>query len=152
MRPARAERARVVAADSTAERLAADALPKSVRGPVRTCVGCRSREAAEALLRVVAVRADVESGAATVRLVPDPGHRAVGRGAWLHIDQACVRVALRRRAFGRALRIASTVDPTAVEEYVARAVAAGEGRHTAQLSTRTPKAERTHEHPMKLHQ
>jgi predicted RNA-binding protein YlxR (DUF448 family) len=96
------------------------------------------------MLRVVAMRADVESGAATVRLAPDPGRRAPGRGAWLHIDQVCMSAALRRRAFARALRLAATVDSALVEQYVAQHAAAGSEpiSAAAQPPTRT-KAERT---------
>ncbi|HEX3781604.1 MAG TPA: YlxR family protein [Pseudonocardiaceae bacterium] len=64
-------------------------------GPVRTCVGCRSRTSAADLLRVVVV-----AGA----LVPDPRRRLPGRGAWLHQSLSCLRTAERRRAFPRALR------------------------------------------------
>jgi hypothetical protein len=37
-----------------------------------------------------------------------------GRGAWLHPDQQCLREAIRRRAFGRALRITGLPDTSAV--------------------------------------
>jgi uncharacterized protein len=65
-------------------------------GPVRTCVGCRRRAAKHELLRVVAGEGE---------LVPDPTGRAPGRGAHLHPTSTCLELALRRRAFGRALRI-----------------------------------------------
>jgi uncharacterized protein len=42
-----------------------------------------------------------------------------GRGAWLHPRRACVELAGRRRAYGRALRVPGPVDPTPVDEYVA---------------------------------
>ncbi|HZZ46500.1 MAG TPA: YlxR family protein [Pseudonocardia sp.] len=64
--------------------------------PVRTCVGCRSRCEATGLLRVVAA-----AGA----LVPDLRRRLPGRGAWLHPDPECLRLAQRRGAFPRALRV-----------------------------------------------
>jgi predicted RNA-binding protein YlxR (DUF448 family) len=87
--------------------------------PVRTCIGCRQRAAAAELLRVV-VATDatgaVPEGAALV--VPDPRHRAPGRGAWLHRDPDCVDLAQRRRAFARAFRTPGPVDPTPVREYV----------------------------------
>jgi predicted RNA-binding protein YlxR (DUF448 family) len=54
-----------------------------------------------------------------VFVVPDPRRRAPGRGAWLHRDPKCVALAERRRAFGRALRVAGAIDPTLVGEYVA---------------------------------
>ena len=79
-----------------------------VRGasPVRTCVGCRKRAQASELLRVVAVvRAD-----GTVVLEPDPARIRPGRGAHLHPDPACLALAERRRAFGRALRVSGVVD------------------------------------------
>jgi predicted RNA-binding protein YlxR (DUF448 family) len=56
-----------------------------------------------------------------VPLVPDPRRRIAGRGAWLHLDQRCVELAVRRRAFVRALRVPGPVDPAAVCEYVAQA-------------------------------
>jgi predicted RNA-binding protein YlxR (DUF448 family) len=40
-----------------------------------------------------------------------------GRGAWLHPDQQCLHVAIRRRAFVRALRITSSPDTSAVVEW-----------------------------------
>ncbi|MGV0742226.1 YlxR family protein [Mycolicibacterium sp. XJ870] len=41
-----------------------------------------------------------------------------GRGAWLHPDQQCAQVAVRRRAFIRALRLTGSPDTSAVVEYV----------------------------------
>nr|WP_218913154.1 YlxR family protein [Janibacter alkaliphilus] len=69
-------------------------------GPIRTCIGCRSRDSRSDLLRIVAVTDD--GGATTA--VPDPGARLPGRGAWLHPDIGCFELAVRRRAFPRALR------------------------------------------------
>jgi len=48
------------------------------------------------------VRLVWDSGAGAV--VVDERRRLPGRGAWLHADQACVDLAVRRRAIGRALR------------------------------------------------
>ncbi|WP_280266332.1 YlxR family protein [Nocardia wallacei] len=83
-------------------------------GPVRTCVGCRKRELAADLLRVVAHSSD-EDG---VAVVPDPRHRLPGRGAWLHPASACLSTAERRRAFGRALRVSGKLDISALEHYI----------------------------------
>jgi predicted RNA-binding protein YlxR (DUF448 family) len=83
---------------------------------VRTCVGCRQRAATLELLRVVAA----ERGAG-LEVVPDPARRAVGRGAHLHPTPDCLALALRRRAFPRALRTqgsAERLDTTALEAYV----------------------------------
>lgn len=77
--------------------------------PVRTCVGCRTKAAASGLLRVVA-----EDGT----LVPDPRRRYPGRGAWLHPDVGCLRLAERRRAFPRALRTAGALDTAAVYAFL----------------------------------
>lgn len=84
--------------------------------PVRTCVGCRSRAAKPELLRVVAV-----SGA----LVPDPRGRLPGRGASLHLDLGCLDLAERRRAFGRALRLAEPPDVGSLRAYVEEQVTVG---------------------------
>ncbi|HTI76603.1 MAG TPA: YlxR family protein [Mycobacterium sp.] len=89
-----------------------------LRGPVRTCVGCRKRELAVGLLRVVAVDGNGEH-AVTV----DPARTLPGRGAWLHPDPKCLETAIRRRAFARALRITGSPDVTAVMEHFK----AGEG-------------------------
>lgn len=43
-----------------------------------------------------------------------------GRGAWLHPDPHCLELAARRRAFGRALRHAGTLDTEVVAGAVAR--------------------------------
>ena len=79
------------------------------QGPVRTCVGCRGRAAKHELLRVVA-----GDGA----LIPDPAGRAPGRGAHLHPTQECLDLALRRRAFGRALRVSDGLAPDALREFM----------------------------------
>lgn len=69
-------------------------------GPVRTCVGCRKRATKRELLRVtVGLESDDR---AVVR--PDPEATAIGRGAYLHPTTECYDLAVRRKAFGRALR------------------------------------------------
>ncbi|WP_197283850.1 YlxR family protein [Mycobacterium sp. Marseille-P9652] len=83
-------------------------------GPVRTCVGCRKRELAVELLRVVAV----PTGNGEYAVIVDTGTNLPGRGAWLHPTPGCVRQAVRRRAFARALRITGSPDTSAVVEHV----------------------------------
>ncbi|MBU6245776.1 MAG: YlxR family protein [Actinomycetales bacterium] len=78
-------------------------------GPVRTCLGCRQRALAADLLRVVLVQG---------RLVADPAKRLPGRGASIHPTVACLEAASRRKAWGRALRVAMPVDPSDVEAVV----------------------------------
>ncbi|MGA9749663.1 MAG: YlxR family protein [Nocardioides sp.] len=87
--------------------------PQHDGGPVRTCLGCRRKAARHELLRVVA--ADVGSGLA---IVPDPTRRRPGRGAHLHPTPACLALALRRRAFPRALRVPGPLASGPVEDYV----------------------------------
>jgi predicted RNA-binding protein YlxR (DUF448 family) len=63
--------------------------------PVRTCIGCRQRAEKSALVRIIA-----SDGIAVV----DFSAVASGRGAWVHPHSECVATAVKRRAFGRALR------------------------------------------------
>jgi uncharacterized protein len=65
------------------------------------CVGCRGRAAASELLRVTA-GSDAHGRPA---VVPDPGRTATGRGAHLHPERSCYDLAVRRKAFPRALRV-----------------------------------------------
>jgi hypothetical protein len=65
------------------------------------------------LLRIVAVGDE-----AGYSLRPDPARRLPGRGAHLHPDPACLALAKRRRAFGRALHIAGVPDTGELAEYI----------------------------------
>jgi uncharacterized protein len=88
---------------------------------VRTCVGCRKRELAVELLRVVAVSA----GNGEYAVIVDTGSSLPGRGAWLHPVPQCVQQAIRRRAFTKALRITGSPDTSAVVEHIASLSALG---------------------------
>jgi predicted RNA-binding protein YlxR (DUF448 family) len=66
------------------------------------------------LLRVVAI----EQGAEQYSVVPDPARRRPGRGANIHPDPACLALAERKRAFGRALRITGVADTGPLAEAV----------------------------------
>ncbi|WP_225726775.1 MULTISPECIES: YlxR family protein [Nocardia] len=85
---------------------------------MRTCIGCRKRELAADLLRIVAQERETGDGAHVVAIVPDPRRRLPGRGAWLHPLSACLSTAERRRAFGRALRVSGHLDISALERYL----------------------------------
>lgn len=99
---------------------------------MRTCVGCRERAPASTLLRVIAV-----SSAGPPSLAVDPRHRLPGRGAYLHVDPACLAKAERRRAFTRALRVATFLDTSELAAYVADQGAGATGQTKVEPSTRT---------------
>ena len=82
----------------------------------RTCVGCRRRDVRSELLRVVAETDD--AGGHIARAVVDPWLRLPGRGAWLHPTPECFDLAVRRRAFGRALRVEAHLEVAAVGAYI----------------------------------
>ena len=109
---------------------ASDPEQSGAQAPIRTCIGCRQRAAAAELLRVVA------AGSTENLVVPDPRHRAAGRGAWVHRDAGCVALAERRRAFARALRVPGPIDPTPVREYVGGY--AGDTEHIGDPTSGTP--------------
>ncbi|MGH3308664.1 MAG: YlxR family protein [Nocardioides sp.] len=83
--------------------------------PVRTCIGCRDRATTRELLRVVA-GLDASGRPA---VLPDPDGTAPGRGAHLHPTSACYDLAVRRRAFARALRLEQGLASTPVGDYLA---------------------------------
>jgi predicted RNA-binding protein YlxR (DUF448 family) len=80
--------------------------------PERTCVGCRERAAKRDLLRIVAVEGEC---------VPDHRGTLPGRGAYLHPALVCLDLAVRRRAFPRALRAQGALDTKALRLYVEQA-------------------------------
>jgi predicted RNA-binding protein YlxR (DUF448 family) len=77
--------------------------------PVRTCVGCREKGPAPELLRVVA-----RDGV----LAADPRRLLPGRGAHLHPTARCLDLALRRKAFPRALRVDGPLDAAELRNLV----------------------------------
>ncbi|MGO1542937.1 MAG: YlxR family protein [Gulosibacter sp.] len=96
-------------------------------GQVRTCISCRSRAPRSELTRIV-----VSEG----RLRVDREATQPGRGAWLHPNEKCVRNALERRAFRRALRIRD-VDDTDIRKYAEEVVGAPASTQTAKVVDRT---------------
>ncbi|MEU8591903.1 YlxR family protein [Streptomyces sp. NPDC048664] len=80
--------------------------------PERTCVGCRERAAKVELLRIVAIED---------ACVPDPRGTLPGRGAYLHPVSTCLDLAVRRRAFPRALRVPGALDVKALRRFVEQA-------------------------------
>jgi len=72
-------------------------------------VGCRARVAKAELLRLVVV-----DGCVTA----DSQGRLPGRGAHLHLDLGCFDLAVRRRAFPRAFRVAGPLDTTVLRSLI----------------------------------
>ncbi|MFQ4148476.1 YlxR family protein [Arthrobacter sp. LAPM80] len=66
---------------------------------MRTCIGCRKVGERFQLVRLVR---STNSSGETVALV-DVRRRMPGRGAWLHAGEECWKLAIKRRAIGRAL-------------------------------------------------
>ncbi|HEY0471942.1 MAG TPA: YlxR family protein [Kribbella sp.] len=92
--------------------MTADARPglsNSQQVQERTCIGCRKRDSPSDLLRMT-----VSGG----RVLPDPGHRAPGRGAHLHPATGCLDLAERRKAFPRAFKVPGPLDVSPVREHV----------------------------------
>ncbi|MEX1079396.1 MAG: YlxR family protein [Homoserinimonas sp.] len=77
--------------------------------PVRTCLGCRQRATTSTLLRCVAQDGEV---------VPDASGTLPGRGAWVHPTLECVDSSIRRRAFGRALKVVNPLDTRKLRAHV----------------------------------
>ncbi|MFF2519794.1 YlxR family protein [Streptomyces sp. NPDC058086] len=80
--------------------------------PERTCVGCRERAAKTDLLRIVAIEGEC---------VPDHRGTLPGRGAYVHPALVCFDLAVRRRAFPRALRAPGPLDTAALRLCVEQA-------------------------------
>ncbi len=78
-------------------------------------MGCRTRAAKSELLRVT-VGSDAFGQPA---VVPDPQGTATGRGAHLHPTTECFELAVRRKAFGRALRVTAGLSSAPVGDYLA---------------------------------
>ena len=87
--------------------------------PIRTCVGCRGKATKSELLRLTA-GTDAHGHAA---VVPDPTSTAPGRGAHLHPTTDCYDLAVRRKAFARALRVPAGLSDVPVQDHLTRGAA-----------------------------
>jgi predicted RNA-binding protein YlxR (DUF448 family) len=65
-------------------------------------------------------------GVATAEV--DRRRRRPGRGCWLHPSPDCLDLALRRRAFARALRVQSSLDTDGLAASVVALAASGDSR------------------------
>jgi uncharacterized protein len=70
-------------------------------------------------------------------VLPDPGHRAPGRGAHLHPATECLDLAERRKAFPRAFKVAGPLDPRPVREYVEQCRTSAAARPPADNTAKT---------------
>ncbi len=82
-------------------------------------------------MRIVAAQAGGGSFIAT----PDLRRRLPGRGAWLHPSPDCLDLALRRRAFARALRLSGPLDTTALAAALAGQAGPDQDQITTSSST-----------------
>jgi predicted RNA-binding protein YlxR (DUF448 family) len=90
------------------------------------------------LLRVVAVVRGVDqAGDDLIFVEPDPARIRPGRGAHVHPDPACLALAERRRAFGRALRVTGVVDTGPLAAMLASARDTRRGANPARQQGRT---------------
>jgi predicted RNA-binding protein YlxR (DUF448 family) len=90
------------------------------------------------LLRVVAVVQGVDQpGNELIAVEPDPARIRPGRGAHLHPDPACLALAERRRALGRALRVTGVVDTGPLAALLATARDTRRGANPTRQQGRT---------------
>ena len=75
--------------------MSGSSMPAMAHIPIRTCVGCRARDARALLARFVVARGT---------LALDATARAPGRGAYLHPRRACLEAFARKGGFVRSLR------------------------------------------------
>ena len=71
--------------------------------PIRTCVGCRQRANRAELVRVVSQNNVLSF---------DRERKLAGRGAWLHLSEGCLELAISRRAFVRGLKLSGQPNAT----------------------------------------
>ncbi len=82
-------------------------------GPTRTCVGCGKKQPKRLFHRLVL--------GASGQLALDGPQKAPGRGAYL-CGPGCLKAALKRKAFQRALRKSGELDVTNLEADLQRRV------------------------------
>ena len=83
--------------------------------PQRTCVACRTTQSPTQMLRVAAQNGDAP------RLDDGGKRKSSGRGAYLCRNLDCARIAWKKRAFERALKLKTPLD-AALKEQVETAI------------------------------
>ncbi|MPV49583.1 MULTISPECIES: YlxR family protein [unclassified Pseudactinotalea] len=86
----------------------------STHVPIRSCVGCRTKDRRSALVRLVIDHRSDDHPVVTV----DRSACAPGRGVWVHEHPRCLDRALTTRAFPRGLRTTRAVDLSQVTEWL----------------------------------
>ena len=81
--------------------------------PLRTCIATKQVMGIDHLLRCV-----VHQSAEGIQVVPDPEKKLPGRGAWITPTVEAWEIAVKRRAFSRALRVSANVDADPVRDYI----------------------------------
>lgn len=89
-----------------------EALSQVMKPRIRTCIATGKAQPDVALLRVVVDPSD------PTRIIADPTRSLPGRGAWITPTRQAVEQAMKRKAFGRALRANGITDVSHVCEYV----------------------------------
>src|SRR5699024_2370350 len=112
---------------------------------IRTCIGCRQRVDAKTLVRTVA-----GDRGRHWRVVVDHDGTLPGRGAHIHPDPECLQLAVRRRAFGRALRVQGPVSAPTLAELRAGTIQTDLTNRPA--GPRTEAGAHAHEHSMSTFQ
>ena len=98
---------------------ARDALaPEQVRGPIRTCVGCRSKGPQSDLVRLARI-SPISADTPGASVVVDEKRGLPGRGAWLHPQQACLDLAVKRGTIVRGLRMSGNPDLSQIYSSIA---------------------------------
>lgn len=78
------------------------------RTPERTCIGCRGKRNKDELVRVVLCPGEKEGDPAGIAF--DIDGRMKGRGAYLCRKSECLELAVKKKAFNRAFKLAVSVE------------------------------------------
>lgn len=88
---------------------------------LRTCIATREVLPDSQLLRLVLSHDDPHV------VVPDPGRKLPGRGAWITPTLHALDTAEKRRAFGRAFKVSGQLDTSLVRQFLSDPTSNQEG-------------------------
>jgi uncharacterized protein len=119
---------------STTAHKSEDTFSKEERGPIRTCVGCRTRAPKDELVRLalpsLGLAPDMLGGLPEIAV--DLSGKLPGRGVHLHPSRACATAAIKRGGLAQALKRAPK---TTVAELIGALAARHQDRGVALLGT-----------------